>query len=203
MIKILDIQIGNTSSVLNMLRKCGTQAEIISNPLMLTGAKKIIISGVGAFDAGMQALKDGGWIEALTKLVKEGQIPILGICLGMQLMCKRSEEGQLPGLGWFNAEVNRFQFDVDSSLKIPHMGWNTVIVKKSNHLISLNTEEQRYYFVHSYHVICKASEDILATANYGGEFTAAINKQNLFGVQFHPEKSHRFGMTLLKRFIDL
>ena len=200
---IPDLHISNTASVVNMLYKCEARAEVITQPEMLTGNDKIILAGVGAFDAGMKSLNEGGWVDPLTKLVTTGQAHILGICLGMQLMCNTSEEGQLPGLGWFDAEVKKLSFPTESKLKIPHMGWNTVSEVKSRGLIDTDSGEQRFYFVHSYHVVCHHPENVIATTHYGRNITAAINKGNLYGVQFHPEKSHRFGMALLRNFIEL
>jgi glutamine amidotransferase len=148
-------------------------------------------------------LRDGGWIDALNEAVLVRRVPVLGICLGMQLMCKSSEEGQLPGLGWIDAEVKRFNLHADSSLKVPHMGWNTVTVAKGNPLIAIDQGEQRFYFVHSYHVNCNQPSDTLAITHHGYDFTAAFAHENIFGVQFHPEKSHKFGMALLKKFVDM
>jgi glutamine amidotransferase len=117
-------------------------------------------------------------------------------------MCKSSEEGLLPGLGWIDAEVRRFKFELDSSLKVPHMGWNTVTVVKENPLICSDQCEQRFYFVHSFHIVCSQQKDRLAIANHGYDFTAALSHDNIFGVQFHPEKSHKFGMALMKKFVE-
>jgi len=203
MIFIINYGLGNLSSVLNMIIKAGGQATIVSDPDILTEADKFILPGVGAFDHGMSNLHKSGWINALNEAVLVRRVPILGICLGMQLMCKSSEEGNLPGLGWINAEVTRFKFPVNSNLKIPHMGWNTVDICKTNPLISDKEGEQRFYFVHSYHAVCNNPLDVLATSYHGYEITSAFSNENIYGVQFHPEKSHRFGMALLKKFIDL
>lgn len=203
MIIIVNYGLGNLSSVLNMITKAGGQAIIVSDPNMLTEADKIILPGVGAFDHGMSSLHNNGWVKALNEAVLVKRVPILGICLGMQLMCKSSEEGGLPGLGWIDADVKRFKLPAESMLKIPHMGWNTVDIAKPNPLISDKEGEQRFYFVHSYHVVCKNPLDVLATSNHGYEITSSFSHNNVFGVQFHPEKSHRFGMALLKKFIEL
>ena len=152
---------------------------------------------------GANALFAGGWIEALNNSVFFEKKPVLGICLGMQLMCKSSEEGELNGLGWIDADVKKFSFfDQEINLKVPHMGWNTIECKKSSKLISSH-EKERFYFVHSYYVDCHDKHDILSTTNYGHHFTSAFSKNNIYGVQFHPEKSHRFGMKLIKNFIEL
>jgi glutamine amidotransferase len=129
-------------------------------------------------------------------------IPVLGICLGMQLMCKRSEEGQMPGLGWFDAEVLKFQFNETNRLPIPHMGWNTLELARSNRLPDNEFARTRYYFVHSYHVKCNETADVVATTTYGDRFVSAFERDNLFGAQFHPEKSHRFGMAMIKKFVE-
>jgi len=203
MIIIVNNGLGNLSSVLNMITKVGGQATIISDPNILTQAKKLILPGVGAFDHGMSGLHNSRWIDALNEAVLARRVPILGICLGMQLMCQSSEEGTLPGLGWINADVKRFKLPIDSGLKIPHMGWNTVNVVKPNPLIKAEDGEQRFYFVHSYHTVCNNQQDVLATTHHGYEITAAFSRDNIYGVQFHPEKSHRFGMALMKKFVEL
>jgi glutamine amidotransferase len=185
-----------------MVTKVGGAAVISTKAIELAKADKILIAGVGAFDHGILGLRAGGWIDELKEAVFVRKIPILGICLGMQLMCKASEEGLLPGLGWIDAEVRRFDLKNAPHLKVPHMGWNTVMVAKENPLISLEQGEQRYYFVHSYHVVCKDKDDILATAKHGFDLTAAFRQDNIFGVQFHPEKSHRFGMELMRKFLE-
>jgi glutamine amidotransferase len=184
-----------------MIEKVGGEAEIIDDPSALQDGSKIILAGVGAFDHGMAQLRDKGWIEALNEVVLVKKSPVLGICLGMQLMCKSSEEGKLLGLGWIDGNVTRFRISESSELKVPHMGWNTVKVVKPSALMP--NSDQRFYFVHSYHAVCNKPEDILATSYYGYELTAAFSHENIYGVQFHPEKSHRFGMTLMKNFVDL
>jgi glutamine amidotransferase len=186
-----------------MITKAGGKASIESDPTILAKAEKIILPGVGAFDHGMSLLQNNGWVEALNEAVIGKSTPILGICLGMQLMCNSSEEGNLFGLGWVDAEVKKILIPNDENLKIPHMGWNTVDIAKPNPLISTNDGETRFYFVHSYHVVCNNHQDILATTYYGMDITAAFSQNNVYGTQFHPEKSHRFGMDLMKNFIDL
>ena len=200
---IPDLGIGNLPSIIRMAERVGASCSVTRDPGELAGADKIIFAGVGAFDHGMTALNDGGWREALETAAIERKVPLIGICLGMQILCKTSEEGKLPGLGWIDADVLRFRQDPAGSLRIPHMGWNTLRICRENPLISPTEEEQRFYFVHSYRVVCRQREDVIAVADYGGEFVAAFQKGNIFGVQFHPEKSHRFGMALLKRFLEL
>ncbi len=203
MITVLDYGIGNIASIKNMINKVGGEARICNSPIELREAEKIILPGVGAFDYGMKLLSDSGWQEELNDAVLIRKIPVLGICLGMQLMCRSSEEGGLPGLGWLDAEVRYFDRSVDAKLKVPHMGWSPIEVIESNPLIGDGDDTPRFYFIHSYHVVCKQSKYVLAIAHHGYDFTAAFNYQNIFGVQFHPEKSHRFGMTLMKKFVEL
>ena len=198
-----NLGIGNLASVCNMVRKCGGEPQVVSEPEGLEQGRRVILSGVGAFDAGMGVLRRGGWIEPLSNIARESRVPILGICLGMQLMCRRSEEGALPGLGWFDAEVKRISPPEASSLKVPHMGWNEIHVLNQCTLLPDLVEQQRFYFVHSYHVVCANSEEVVATTSYGGDLTAAIHKNQIYGVQFHPEKSHQFGMALIRRFLSV
>jgi glutamine amidotransferase len=201
-VSIPALPICNVGAVANMVRKCGGVPHIIQNPDDLISAEHVIIAGVGAFDAGMRALKSGGWISPLQEIVENGKIPILGICLGMQLMCRQSEEGATSGLAWFEADVRRLDTQ-NQMLKVPHMGWNTINIVNPNVLISELSEEQRFYFVHSYHVVCDYSHNISATTNFGIDITAAINRNQIYGTQFHPEKSHRFGMRVIKQFLTL
>lgn len=203
MVHVLDYGCGNVASINRMIEKVGGFGKLIASSSELRKSEKIILPGVGAFDQGMQNIRDGGWIDALNDAVLRRRVPLLGICLGMQLMCKSSEEGKLPGLGWIDAEVKRFRLPAESAVKVPHMGWNAVAVVKPNPLISGDEGEQRFYFVHSYHAVCKQPEDVLAIAQHGYDFPAAFGHGNIFGVQFHPEKSHRFGMALLKKFVEL
>lgn len=195
---------GNLGSIKNMLRKIGEQAEISESPDEIRAAEKLIIPGVGSFDSGMNRLAERGLIPVLNHQVIEEKVPVLGICLGMQLMTRRSEEGSLPGLGWMDAETVRFHF-LDGTLpvpKIPHMGWNLVRPVKPSGLFPDAATVHRFYFVHSYHVACRKSEDVLALSCYGGDFVSAFQSGNIAGVQFHPEKSHSFGMRLLKEFCE-
>lgn len=195
---------GNIGSILNMLKKIGAGATIASDISMIEKAEKLILPGVGAFDNGMNNLCEQGLIEVLNKKVIKERTPILGICLGMQLLTKSSEEGTLPGLGWIDAQTVRFKFDEkNKDLKVPHMGWNTVHINKESPLFKEMFAESRFYFVHSYHVVCNNETDILTTTHHGYEFPSSIQKDNIMGVQFHPEKSHKFGMKLLKNFVDI
>lgn len=204
MIVIIDYGMGNVGSILNMLRRIGAAAQVSSKPGEIDKADKLILPGVGTFDHGMANLSERGLIPLLNNKVLEQKCPVLGICLGMQLLSKTSEEGVLPGLGWIDAATRRFCFDEKSAhLKIPHMGWD--VVKPMNGgkpLFEGFDAPPRFYFVHSYHVCCSKSEDVLGTSFYGYEFTAAVRRGNVMGTQFHPEKSHKFGMRLLRNFAD-
>ena len=202
MIVIIDYGLGNIASISNMFRKLGIEAVISSDLDIINDAEKLILPGVGAFDEGMRQLSSYGFLDILNKKVLEEKTPILGICLGVQLFTKSSEEGKIDGLGWINVETKRFNFS-NKDLKIPHMGWNSVEQKKSSKLFNDVHENPRFYFVHSYHLACSNQQDVLATSDYGFEFVSAVEVGNIYGVQFHPEKSHKFGMRLLKNFGEL
>lgn len=192
---------GNFASVVKMVEHVGGKAELVDRPERLKDAERIILAGVGAFDHGMSAIRAGGWEEALGDAALVRKIPVMGICLGMQLLCKRSEEGTLPGLGWIDADVVRFQIPQGSTLKVPHMGWNEVRPARANPLVAASDPPARFYFVHSYHVVCRDAHDRAASCVHGIEFTAALHRGNILGAQFHPEKSHRFGMELFRNFL--
>lgn len=203
MIVIIDYKMGNTGSIVNMLKKVGAEATITSDESVVATADKIILPGVGAFDNGMKNLNQLGLLPVLNRKAVEEKIPVLGICLGMQLLTKGSEEGDLPGLGWIDAETVKFRFDkAEPSLKIPHMGWNSVAINQQDGIFEDMNGESRFYFVHSYYVRCNEESDILATTNYGREFTSAVRRGNIIGTQFHPEKSHKFGMKVFKNFVS-
>jgi glutamine amidotransferase len=203
-ILIVDSGLGNIKSIQNIISKIGGIGIPIHSPNELKEANKIILPGVGNFDAGIKQLQDGGWINELNEAVLVRKTPVLGICLGMQLMCISSEEGRLPGLGWINAEVKLIEKGNDLSLKVPHMGWNNINIIKENKLInSERSDTKRFYFVHSYHVVCQNKSDVIAKTNYGQELTVAFNRNNIYGVQFHPEKSHRFGIDLFRNFMAI
>jgi glutamine amidotransferase len=185
-----------------MFEAVDVDAELVSDPAAAADARRIVLPGVGAFDAGMAAL-DRGWRERLDQLALGRGIPVLGICLGMQLLCRRSEEGQAQGLGWIDADVRRVDTGGDPRLKVPHMGWVEVTPTRPNPLIPDNEGPQRFYHVHSFRAVCADLRTEIASAHYGTEFTTAVQRDNIYGVQFHPEKSHRFGMALMKRFASL
>ncbi|MDK2064380.1 imidazole glycerol phosphate synthase subunit HisH [Aliarcobacter butzleri] len=201
MIAILDYGVGNLKSIYNMFKKVGVESFITSNIEDIKNANKYLLPGVGSFDHGINSLKSAPFFETLEKEVLENKKPILGICLGMQLLTNSSEEGKEKGLGWIDASTIKFDLE-DKSLSIPHMGWNKTNPTNTNDIFK-NLEENRFYFVHSYHVVCNNQKNILATSNYGKTFTCSIYKDNIYGVQFHPEKSHKFGMQLLKNFGEM
>jgi glutamine amidotransferase len=198
MIAIIDYEMGNVSSVANMLKRIGHEAVVTRDADVILSADRLILPGVGAFDKGMQNIKAYGLREVLDEAVLKQRKPVLGICLGMQIMTNSSEEGSEPGLGWVDATSVKFRFSDQAGLKVPHMGWNYVKPVSENTLFS--DERSRFYFVHGYYVQCASSADVIATAHYGFDFACAIGRDNVMGVQFHPEKSHRFGMKLLQGF---
>lgn len=204
MILIIDYGIGNTGSILNMLKKIGADAKVSNDKTEIQNAEKLILAGVGAYDHGISQLHDHELIQVLNEQVLEKEKPILGICLGFQLFTDKSDEGIKHGLGWIKGNTKRFNIsDMPSLIRVPHMGWNNIklMIKDSPLFRDSNSEEQKYYFVHSYYVECKDNENILCRTEYGIEFTSAIQKGNIYGVQFHPEKSHKYGMQLLKNFV--
>ena len=202
-IYIPNLSLGNTKSVVNMINRLGGEVVIANTPDELLEAKKVILPGVGSFDVGMKELNEHAWVDVLNKLALERKIPILGICLGMQFFFDESEEGALPGLGWIPGKLMKFVSQPENPIKVPHMGWNAIKLHKSDSLFPVQDEELRYYFVHSYHAVCADPKHIVATAYHGSDVTASVQKDNIYGFQFHPEKSHRFGMELLKIFLSI
>jgi glutamine amidotransferase len=200
MIAVISYGVSNVGSILNMLRRSSIEAMAVSTPADVARADKIILPGVGAFDNGVTALSSLGLVEPLKHRVICDRIPILGICLGMQLLGRSSEEGVLDGLGLIEGKSVRFRTDGSPELKVPHMGWNAISPKRESPLWRNLGERRRFYFVHSYHLVCSDPGDVLATTHYGTEFTSMVQHGNVYGAQFHPEKSHRFGMTLLRNF---
>lgn len=204
MIAIIDYGCGNTGSLKNMLLKNGADAVITSCEKEITEADAIILPGVGAFDSCASNLEKSGLKSILNKLVLKKQVPFLGICVGMQLLFDYSEEGSLPGLGWISGSVKRFSHSNKnkSSLRIPHMGWNKIKFTSFDESYLSGIDNPRFYFVHSYHAVCDDKNDIIATCNYGYEFTCMVRKKNIIGVQFHPEKSHKYGINFFRNFIE-
>lgn len=202
MVIIINYGLGNLASVANMIRKVGQNAKITDNLNDIFSASKLILPGVGSYDHGIEQLHTFKLFSAIQEKAVSGT-PLLGICLGMQLLASRSDEGQLKGLDLIKANFKKFKFDRQSTCRVPHVGWNHVDVKKENPLIPNDGSEQRFYFTHSYYAVCKNRTDVLATTEYGLSFTSAYCHKNVYGVQFHPEKSHRFGMALFKRFLEI
>lgn len=200
MVGIINYGLGNLGSIQNMLKVIGEKSIISADREYLNQCDRYILPGVGAFDAGMSKLNEAGLTEYIIDVALNKKKPILGICLGMQLMGRKSEEGNLPGLGLIPFDNIRFRLN-NTDLKVPHMGWDIVDFKQENNLIKGLKGTQRYYFVHSYHAKCDSEENILMTCDYGYEFAASVIKDNVMGVQFHPEKSHDFGMALLSNFV--
>lgn len=206
MIGIINYGIGNIASIYNILKKIGCEAIYINTVDDIKKADKLILPGVGAFDAGMKLLLESGLIQGLNESVLKRGTPILGICLGMQMLGVKSQEGQMKGLGYINMETVRINNTLPDGgrIKVPHMGWDYVkIVGESKILNGLEDMKERYYFVHSYHVVCDRPEDIQMTCRYGQNLAVAVNHKNIYGVQFHPEKSHKYGMRLLKNFYEI
>ena len=204
MVTIIDYGVGNLSSIRNMLKKAGYRDVVISSNIEdIENAKKLILPGVGHFDYGMRQLRQSSFFDKLNQRVLEDKVPILGICLGAQLLSKGSEEGDELGLGWINAYTRKFRIDqMDQSLKVPHMGWGDVYIQKQSKLFADLPADPRYYFVHTYHIVCENPADELVSCTYGYPFTAGVEKGNILGVQFHPEKSHKYGLSLLTNFVQ-
>jgi glutamine amidotransferase len=201
MITIIDYGMGNLGSIANMLKHIGVHSVISADAEQIMQAKQLILAGVGAFDAGMQRLNDLELIPLLEHKALDQKTPFLGICLGMQMLSCRSEEGKLPGLGWIEAETVKFNHEgCTTHLRVPHMGWNDIQIQAEHPLFANLGKDPRFYFVHSYYVRCSHPEDVIATTRYGFPFHSIIGRGNLLGTQFHPEKSHRYGMQVLINF---
>jgi len=203
MITIVDYGVGNIHSLLNVYEYLGIDAQASCESSVIADAERLILPGVGAFDKAMYALSERNLIPALEYAANCRRIPVLGICLGMQLFARSSEEGKLPGLGWLSADVRRIKVRPELGLKIPHMGWGEITPTRSSQMFASGEQAERFYFVHGYHIVCDNSSDVLATVDHGDRITCAVNKKNIWGVQFHPEKSHCHGMKLLGAFANI
>jgi imidazole glycerol-phosphate synthase subunit HisH len=201
-VAIVDYGMGNLHSVKRKLDRIGVHGQITADPGEVLRADKLILPGVGHFGKAMEYLAALGLVPALQEAVLDRRTPILGICLGMQLFARHSQEGDVEGLGWIDADVTRFAID-DARLKVPQMGWNGVRVARPDPVLHGVTEETEFYFVHAYHLVCRDSADVLCETDYGYPFTSVVQRDNLYGVQFHPEKSHEAGETLLRNFLYL
>lgn len=204
MITIIDYGLGNIKAFVNVYERLNIEIKIAHRPDDIKNATKIILPGVGAFDHAMSQLNQSGMREELEKQVLLNNIPVVGICVGMQMLAKSSEEGKLPGLGWVDGVVNLFDASmIPFKTRLPHMGWNTIDPVKKVPLLDGFDSQSRFYFLHSYYFVCNNSEDVIATTNYGIIYASAVAKNNIFGIQFHPEKSHMNGIQLLHNFAKL
>jgi glutamine amidotransferase len=205
MIKIIDYGVGNVEAFITVFKNLGFNAERVNNFKSLAGATRLILPGVGNFDYAMQKLNDSGLRSKLEELVLEKKIPIMGVCVGMQILADCSEEGILPGLGWIPGKVKSFNSTLQlSRLPLPHMGWNELNILNKSKIFSRGFQDTSYfYFLHSYYFEAKNKEDIIATANYGIDFHAVLSHGHIHGVQCHPEKSHGWGNQILKNFVEL
>jgi glutamine amidotransferase len=200
MIGIIDYGLGNVRAFANVYKNLNLPAIIVKHPRELINVSKVILPGVGAFDYAMHKLDQSGMRQVLDEIVLQRHVPVLGICVGMQMLACSSEEGSLPGLGWIDGEVKKFNSSLSHSIRLPHMGWNNIKPLKLNGLLQGLDSDARFYFLHSYFFQSHKNEDIIAVTDYGGEFACAVNFGNIFGVQFHPEKSHQWGIRLLENF---
>lgn len=205
MITIVNYGLGNISAFSNLYKRLNIESRVATTSADLIGASRFVLPGVGAFDHAMELLQLSGMRPRLEELVLEKKVPVLGICVGMQILAESSEEGQLPGLGWVRGRVKNFRSDPRSAaLPLPHMGWNDVTPKKGGSRLFRGLEgDARFYFLHSFFFECTSIDDVAATAGYGLDFSCAVHAGNVHGVQFHPEKSHHYGTLLLKNFTEL
>ncbi len=202
MIVIINYGMGNLHSVYTQCKRVGFEPIISSNPDEINNADKLILPGVGHFKKGMENLNQLDLIDVLSEKVIQQETPIFGICLGMQLFSKKSKEGDAIGLGWIDAETNRFQINDNKKYKIPHMGWNNVFTNNKSLIMKGISKSDEFYFVHSYHLECEDEDIIIGETDYCYRFVSAIQKDNIYGTQFHPEKSHDSGLKILKNFLE-
>lgn len=200
MITIIDYGLGNLRSVQKSFERAKIKVEISSDLKKIEKAKKLVLPGVGHFGKGMANLKSSGLIEILNQKVLVDKVPILGICLGMQLMTEYSQESNSEGLGWIEADTIRFEKDNSKKFKVPHIGWNSIDIINENSLLDKIKNDSQYYFVHTYYVICKNKSEVMTESEYGIKFHSSFRKDNVFGVQFHPEKSFSVGLQMLENF---
>ena len=204
MITIVDYGLGNIKAFLNVFHRLNIKAKTATTGAELADASRVILPGVGSFDDAMRRLTESGMRDALDDLALRQRVPLLGVCVGMQMLAHGSDEGQLPGLGWISGRVRRFDSRPSAAaLPVPHMGWNDVRPVAQSRLFDQLDRDARFYFLHSYYFVCDRDEDTLAVANYGEDFACAAHAGNIFGVQFHPEKSHHFGARLLQNFAEM
>ncbi len=203
MIGIIDYGVGNIKAFANIYKNLNIPFKIVKDISGFENITKLILPGVGSFDHAMTSLENSGMREKLDELVLEKKIPVIGICVGMQMLAKSSEEGTLNGLGWIDGIVKKFDKSKIKNAPLPHMGWNNLKIEKKNKIFDNLEENPRYYFLHSYYFECENKEDVIATATYGEKFDCMINHKNIYGIQCHPEKSHHNGMQLLKNFGEL
>ena len=203
MIGIIDYGVGNIKAFTNIYKNLNIPFKIVKDISEFENITKLILPGVGTFDHAMTSLENSGMREKLDELVLEKKIPVIGICVGMQMLAKSSEEGTLNGLGWIDGIVKKFDKSKIKNAPLPHMGWNNLKIEKKNKIFDNLEENPRYYFLHSYYFECENKEDVIATATYGEKFDCMINHKNIYGIQCHPEKSHHNGMQLLKNFGEL
>jgi glutamine amidotransferase len=204
MITIINYGLGNVQAFANLYKRLNIPASIATCAQDLEGATRLILPGVGAFDHAMELLDGSGMREKVDELVLKQQVPVLGVCVGMQILAASSDEGKLSGLGWIDGRVRRFdETTLPQPARLPHMGWNDVIPKNGARLFAGLEQDSRFYFLHSYYFDCASKDNVLATSEYGIAFGCAVGSNNIHGVQFHPEKSHAYGVRLLKNFAEL